>query len=151
MNKFITLIIFVLLIASCTSNERNADYDENKTHLEAVAEVETISTEDAYSILIEDKLYDYFEKQKITKNHPEFNTKLNKDRPLLLLNDSIKSITVIDKVPNEEFDSISLKTIVSYYSDNKTDTIFSKIKRSKILIEDEEIISSKVIFTKDDN
>jgi len=147
MNKFITLITLVFLITSCSNNENY----ESKIHMEAVSEVETISTEDAYSILIEDKLRDYFEKQKITKNHPEFNTKLNKDRPLLLLNDSIKSITVIDKVPNEEFDSISLKTIVSYYSDNKTDTIFSKIKRSKILIESEEIISSKVIFARDNN
>lgn len=152
MNKFITLLALLLLIISCAHEKRSYEIDmieESKS--ESFSASKTISTEDAYNILIEEKLQEYFEKKKITKDHPEFNSKKNTDTPSLSLNDSIISITVIDTIKTAAFDSIALITVVSYYNKTEKDTILSKIKRTKISIEGEEIISSKVTFQKKNN
>ena len=116
--------------------------------IETSSAPEMISPEDAYSILISEKLQDYFEKQKIIKQHPEFESNTTPNTPLLSVNDSIIDISVIDNIQTPDFDSISLKTVVSYHSNIKKDTIVSKIKRSRIVIEGEQIISSKVTFKK---
>ncbi len=142
MNKFITLFILLLCIVSCSNNERYKEVMESVT----AADYDAVSTEDAYSILISEKLQEYFEKQKIIKNHPEFESNLTTNSSLLLMNDSIIDISIIDNIPSPDFDSISLKTVISYYNNTQKDTILSKIKRSRIVIEGEQIISSKVRF-----
>lgn len=147
MNKFITLLAIFLLMASCSNNNRYEKGIESAAPaVDAVSDYDVISPEDAYSILISEKLQEYFEKQKIIKKHPDFDAIVTTKAPLLSIKDSIIDIAIIDKIPSPDFDSIALKTVVSYHNNAQKDTIISKIKRSRIVIEGEQIISSKVKF-----
>lgn len=147
MNKFITLLIILLFISSCANNERyEKSMEESAAPVADIANYEAVSQEDAYSILISEKLQEYVEKQKIIKQHPEFDTNATANPSLLSVNDSIIDISVIDNIPSPDFDSIGLKTVISYHNSIKKDTIISKIKRSRIVIEGEQIFSSKVTF-----
>ena len=149
MNKFITLLIILLFITGCANNERyEKSMDESAASVADIANYEAISPEDAYSILVSEKLQEYFEKQKIIKQHPEFDITTTTKTPILSVKDSIIDISVIDNIPFPDFDSISLKTVISYHNSIKKDTIISKIKRSRIVVEGEQIISSKVKFEK---
>ena len=147
MNKFITLLTLLLLI-SCSNNKRYENTIEATSPVVDAIDYDAVSPKDAYNILITEKLQEYFEKQKIIKQHPEFESDATPSTSLLSINDSIIDISIIDNIQSPDFDSISLKTVVSYHKKARKDTIISKIKRSRIVIEGEQIISSKVRFKK---
>lgn len=151
MNKFITYLAVLLLIASCAHSESNEKAKEVVAPILDVASYDVLSIEDAYNLLVSEKLQDYVEKQKILKKHPEFDTGLVSNPSILTVNDSITRIVVIDNIQTKDFDSIALKTVVSYHSKSQNDTIISKIIRSKVVVEGEQFISSKILFVKTDN
>ncbi|MEP0263833.1 hypothetical protein [Dokdonia sp.] len=145
MNKFIILLLSILFLTSCSENRSYESYEDKA--IESETPIPTmVSTEEAYTHLISEKLQDYFEKQKITKNHPDFKSKLDTGIILSPNQDSISSILILEKINTKEFDSLALKTVISYYNSVKKDTIISKIERTKVIIEGEEVISSKVTF-----
>lgn len=144
MNKCIIYLLCIVFLISCAEN-RSPEYSKE-------AEVSsptfpTLSTEEAYTILITEKLYDYFEKQKITQQHPDFKSQSYINTPSLIFNDSIASITILDEIPSQTFDSLKLQTVISYYNHRHQDTIVAQIQRTKIIIEGKEVVSSKVTFT----
>lgn len=144
MNKFIVLLS-ILFLVSCSENRSYESLEDKVVEFEIPIPT-MVSTEEAYTDLISEKLQDYFEKQKIAKNHPDFKSQLDTDIILSPNQDSISSILILEKINTKEFDSLALKTVISYYNSTKKDTIISKIERRKIMIEGEEITSSKVTF-----
>lgn len=144
MNKCIKLLCIICIIG-CSEN-RSPEYNTSSKMEDAAPTSTTITIEDAYTLLITEKLQDYIDTQKITKNHPDFKQQGIHSVPILHPQDSVLKITILDKISTREFDSLELKTVISYYNSTKKDTIISKIERTKIIIEGEEITSSKVTF-----
>lgn len=143
MNKCITYLLCIIFLVSCAEN-RSPEYSKEVELSSPIAPA--LSTNDAYTLLITEKLYDYFEKQKIAIQHPEFKSQSYKSTPPLILNDSISSITILDEIPTKTFDSLALQTVISYYNNRHQDTIIAQIQRTKVMIEGKEVISSKVKF-----
>jgi len=151
MNRLIKYLAVVILMISCAENDYNAKTKESASPIVTISDSDVISTEDAYSLLISERLHEYFDKQKILKQYPLFNSNSNTYQSLFSNNDSIIDVKVINNIQSPDFDSTSLKTVVSYYNSNDKDTLMSKIIRTRIVIEEEEYISSKVLFSRSDN
>lgn len=145
MNKCTTYLLCIVFLISCAEN-RSPEYSKEAEVSSPIPT--TLSTEDAYTLLITEKLHDFFEKQKITIQHPDFKSQPHKNTPSLIFNDSIASITILDEIPSQAFDSLALQTVISYYNNRHHDTILAHIQRTKTIIEGKEVISSKVMFKK---
>lgn len=145
MNKFITYLLCLLFLISCAEN-KSPEYSKEVELSSPTLPI--LSTEDAYTLLITEKLHDFFEKQKIAIQHPDFKSQPHENTPPLILNDSIATITILDEIPIQEFDSLELQTVISYYNHRHQDTIVAQIQRTKVMIEGKEVVSSKVKFKK---
>lgn len=139
MNKF----IFILMIIICIGCSDNMSKKEN----DSVAFSPSITSENAYSILISEKIQDYFDTKKLMQKYPDFNKPSESNLSFLEAKASIESVTIIDPINTSHIEKQELKTVISYEGNKENDTIISRIEKSKIIIDDEEVTSTKVTFT----
>ncbi|WP_299215628.1 hypothetical protein [uncultured Aquimarina sp.] len=147
MKQFVYLII-LLLIIGCANNSYKMMEAESVTD-EAISVEEKTSfdaLEDAYSVLITEKLQDYLDKQILVKQHPEFKSK-EKDVKLFNSKD-VKEIQQINFIEQPEVLSDSITKIITqvHFNNTETDTIVSYIKTSSTMIDGVKFKTSKAVF-----
>jgi len=147
MKQFAYLIV-LFLIVGC-ANSANKMMEVNKTAVDEIyAEEETsfAMLEDAYSVLITEKLQDYLDKRILAEKHPEFKTH-ERDTKLFNLKD-VKEIQQIQFIGSPEIlsDSITKITTKVHFTNTKTDTIVSYIKTSSTMIDGVKFKTSKATF-----
>jgi len=142
MNKVI-LFICVCVILGCSNRKEFAPSNDSITKEKAPT---TISLENAYEILIEEKIQDHIDTQKLQLQYPNFK-QFNDTTTSLKLNyqETIQDITLLDAIIFENENSTDIQTVITYDS-NKQDTIIATIKRTKVLLDGEEITTSKIVL-----
>ncbi|SNS08901.1 hypothetical protein [Dokdonia pacifica] len=141
MNKVILFIGLCVLLGGCSKNNNSMS---DRIYKEKAPV--TISLENAYEVLIQEKIQDHIDTQKLQSQYPDF--KQNVDTMALLnLNyqETIADIILLDPITLENASNKNIRTVI-IYANNKQDTILSNITRTKVIIDGEEIISSKVIL-----
>ncbi|WP_152537465.1 hypothetical protein [Aquimarina pacifica] len=112
--------------------------------LELEEENITISEEDAYTILIKQKLQELIDKRKLAQSHPDFELNSKKNELFSQQESNIKEIKLITPFT---IVSDSVKTITTaVVFDNAIDTVLSIIKTSTVEIEKKQLKMTKVTF-----
>lgn len=132
----------VWLLVGCSHNKELAPLNES-----TVTKSETaITIEDMYTLLIEEKIQDYIDKQKLKQKYPDF--KLNSDSiTILSIEDkaTVQAIELLDTITLEDGRATDIRTVI-IYDTHRRDTIIATLHRYKITIEGEEVVSSKVVL-----
>ncbi|MDH7444870.1 hypothetical protein [Aquimarina sp. 2201CG14-23] len=149
MKQFV-FVISLFLILSCANNASMNKEAESVTSADVFLEEEfaPIAIEDAYAVLISEKLQDYLDTQILEKQHPEF--KIKGGISELFTTKDAKEIQQVQFIGQPEIvsDSITkLKTLVRF-ANTKTDTIISYIKTSSTIIDGVKFKTSKTTFEK---
>lgn len=105
-----------------------------------------VAIEDAYALLIQEKIQDHIDKQKLRQQYPNFKVKTDSTATLYIEDKAvIETIELLDPIPLENEKTVNIRTVI-IYENNRRDTIIASIKRTKVTIEGEETVSSKVIL-----
>ncbi|WP_035084952.1 hypothetical protein [Aquimarina latercula] len=147
MKQFV-YILLLIVITSCANNSHKSMESVNVEETDIYTEEETTSTslEDAYTILVKEKLQDYIDKQALIKNHPEF--KIKKDTIYLLGLENQAEIQQIKFLEQPEILSDSITKIITeiHFTNKKIDTIISYITTSTTIIDGMQFKTSKANF-----
>ncbi|WP_299683375.1 hypothetical protein [uncultured Dokdonia sp.] len=142
MNKAI-LFIGICMVLGCSNREYSTS--TNDTIAKEKAPI-TISLEDAYKALILEKIQDHIDTEKLQDQYPNFKQPIDTTTSLHINHqETIQDITLLDTIIQDDTSTTDIRTIITYTS-NKKDTIIATIARTKVILDDEEIISSKVIL-----
>ncbi|WP_299315122.1 hypothetical protein [uncultured Aquimarina sp.] len=147
MKQFVYLILLALIIG-CANSPNKMMEAESVENISTEEETSFAVLEDAYSVLITEKLQDYLDTQILVKQHPEFK---NKEKEIQLFNSKdVKEIQQINFIGQPEILSDSITKIITqvYFSNTKTDTIVSYIKTSFTMIDGVKFKTSKAVFEK---
>ncbi|WP_378178078.1 hypothetical protein [Aquimarina sp. SS2-1] len=122
------------------------DISENDLFTEEEASFATL--EDAYVVLVSEKLQDYLDRQILIKQHPEFVAQ--DDTLALFTQKEVKEIRQIKFIGQPEvlFDSITRILTQVHFGDSQIDTIISNITTSSTVIEGVKFKTSKATFEK---
>lgn len=151
MKQLVYIIVFIvlILIPGCANNsykmmEKDA---AASTEIYEAEEVSFSSLEDAYMLLITEKLQDYLDTQTLAAQHPEFN---NATETSLFSAKNAKEIRQIKFLGQPETIADSITKIITKveFDKTKTDTIISYIKTSYTLIDGVKFRTSKATFEK---
>ena len=148
MKQFVSLLI-ILLSISCANNKSMEKMEHMK--IDQISSEEAVSfdeLENAYAILISEKLQDYIDKQVLAKQHPDF--KSDKKETSLFTSENVKEIQQIKFIEQPQALSDSITKIVTevYFDTTETDTIISYIKTSTTTIDGVPFRTSKATFEK---
>ncbi len=163
--KRLIYIFVVLFITSCTNNRKEVsieavEMEKTETVLESTA-LEDVKETFTFQHLTEQKLQDYFDLLVLKQQHPEFiddiRTQLHE-----LSEDSIiisyfpqevdiKNVQQIGETQqiSDSIQKIKLRFDISTNDSVKKDSIVAIIKTKRITLDNEELISTKVVFTKE--
>ncbi len=143
--QFVYIICIIILFASCA---KNASKELNREALKApeLLEENTIITiEDAYKVLVKQKLQEQLDKKELAQTYPDFATVIHEDILFSNIDESvIKEIHFITPFITVSDSLQTVKTQVVFES--KTDTLITKIKTSEIYVEGEKLKTHKVSF-----
>ncbi|WP_128755303.1 hypothetical protein [Aquimarina sediminis] len=147
MKKF-TYIIISLLSFGCANNasseSKTMDIEASESYIEA-EEASEISENDAYILLITQKLEEYLDRETLAITNPNFNVKIDSSK--LLSTEKGTKLKKVSFISSFEAISDSVKKVTTkVVLDHKTDTILTFIKTSKIEIDGEQLISTKISF-----
>jgi len=150
MKQFVSLLI-ILLSISCANNMSMEKMEHMETNDIVSEEAEAISfdeLENAYSILISEKLQDYIDKKALARQHPDF--KINEKETPLFASEEVKEIQQIKFIEQPRILSDSITKIVTevYFDTTEIDTIISYIKTSTTIIDGVPFKTSKATFEK---
>lgn len=130
------------LLIGCSNRKDVAPLSEST----AIESAPAITIENAYTLLIQEKIQDHIDKQKLRQQYPDFKTSTDSTATLYLEEKTtIETIQLLDTIPLENEKTVDIRAIIIYKT-NKRDTIIATLKRTKMSIEGEEVISSKVIL-----
>ncbi|AXT52814.1 hypothetical protein D1818_19035 [Aquimarina sp. BL5] len=150
MKQFVYLIVILVIIGGCSNIARNnMEPTANRGGDDFVTEEASFAAlEDAYAVLVSEKLQDYLDKQLLAKQHPEFINRVD-DIKLFHVKDA-KEILQIKFIGKPEVLSDSITKIITqvHFSNTKTDTIISYIKTSSTTIDGVKFKTSKAMFEK---
>jgi len=149
MRKLIILLIPILII-SCSTKENSS------------SDSKFAPTEDSFSTenLIEKKFKEFYDLNTLLKSYPDFKEDIEKrienfttgTRAIFEINDSIKIVNIRQKGAFIKVsDSVDMTHVLfDVITDThiKTDSVLAFITKKKVLIDNEEVISSKVKFTR---
>ena len=140
MNKKIFFVCLWVLIG-CSNHKEFTPSNSDST-----VTPQPVAIEDAYALLIQEKIQDYIDKQKLRQQYPDFITSADSSA-IVFLEDkaTIKTIQLLDPIPLENEKTVNIRTVIIYET-NKHDTIIASIERTIVTIEGEETVSSKVIL-----
>ncbi len=140
-------ILIVGLSVGCAKNASKNMEVEASNAVQVPEEKTTISEEDAYTLLITQKLQEYLDQQALAETHPDFDIQKVEDDGLFSTHEKqLKSIQFI--APFEWItDSIkSVKTKVIF--DATTDTLITYIQTSETEIDGETFKTTNITFGK---
>ena len=141
MNKGIFFICLWLLIG-CSHNKEFTPSNENIVIESAPA----ITIENAYTLLIQEKIQDHIDKQKLKQQYPDFQLSPDSITTLYIEDKAtIQTIELLDTITIEDGKATDIRTVI-IYDTHKRDTIIATLQRSKVTIEGEEMVSSKIIL-----
>ncbi|MDY8134514.1 hypothetical protein [Aquimarina sp. 2201CG5-10] len=146
MRQFVYILILLFVIGCSNNTSKDFNLKESETVSTAEENI-AISEEDAYILLITQKLEEELDKKLLIKEHPDFTIKTSGS-----ISETIEGVSVLQKIElidsfKKISDSVKIaKTKVVF--DTKTDTILTYIKTSKVEIDGEIINTIKVSFDK---
>ncbi len=165
MKKLVNIFV-VLLIISC-ANERKSEapievvnMEKTETVLENSA-MEDVKEAFTFQHLTEQKLQDYFDLLVLKQQHPEFIDdiraqlhELSEDSIIISYfpqEVDIKNVQQIGETQqiSDSIQKIKLRFDISTNDSVKKDSIIAIIKTKRITLDNEELISTKVVFTKE--
>ncbi len=149
MKKFICSIA-LLLVFGCANNASKESTTQTINEQDTLEEKILITKEDAYTILIKQKLQDYLDKNRLTKTHPGFKTKEEAQEALFSVEET--QVNEIELIFPFTYSSDSTKTIKTKVIFQSTiDTILTHIKVYETEINEEKITTTKISFSKISN
>ena len=144
MKQFIYIFI-VLILYGCANNARKEmDIESSEAPIYVEEEV-AITAEDAYTILIKQKLQEQIDQTLLTKKHPGF--EIDKHENLNFITDQ-KTVEHVELVSVISTLSDSVKTVkTKVVFDTKTDTLLTFIRTSTVQIDGEQLKTTTLQFT----
>ncbi len=163
--KRLIYIFVVLFITSCANNRKEVsieavEMEKTETVLESSV-MEDVKETFTFQHLTEQKLQDYFDLLVLKQQHPEFIDdiraqlhELSQDTILISYfpqKVDIKNVQQIGKTQqiSDSIQKIKLRFDISTDNSLKSDSITAIIKTKRITLDNEELISTKVVFTKE--
>ncbi len=165
MRKLVNIFV-VLLIISCANEHKNeapiegVNMEKNETVLESSA-MEDVKEAFTFQHLTEQKLQDYFDLLVLQRQHPEFIDdiraqlhELSEDSTIISYfpqKVDIKNVQQIGKtqIISDSIQKIKLSFDIITNNSLKKDSITAIIKTKTITLDNEELTSTKVVFTKE--
>jgi len=167
MKKVLYIITLLFIVISCSEAKREAPLMESKTTemSSEVSPVDRIALEEsfAFQYVTQQKLQDYYDLMVLLKQYPEF----KEDITLQLKEISKEKITIPDytqliRIENlqqlgdiqqvsDSIQKIDLQFDIIDNTNIKKDTITAQIITKKIQLDNTEVVSTKIVFSKEQN
>ncbi len=164
MRKILYLFL-IFIVVSCSKSKQEAPIEAieaNEEHMMLEDEALMVETEVfTYQHLIEQKLQDYYDLLALKNRHPEFiediTLQLNElSKGEIYVANNIQKVRIenVQQIGTSEQVSDSIQKITIQFdifndSITKTDSISAIIKNKKMILEDTEVVSTKIIFSKE--
>ena len=147
MKKFIYTIVFLLSISCANNASKTMEIEASETFEieEQEEEQSDFSENDAYTLLVTQKLQEYIDLKALAKANPDFTIDTNENK-LLSIEEGIKLKNINFISPFEAVSDSVKKAITRVVMNHKVDTILTFIKTSEIEIDGELLINTKVSF-----
>ncbi|TSE11029.1 hypothetical protein [Aquimarina algiphila] len=145
MKQFVYIIISTLVFACAKAPSKELDMEASET-IEALEEDSRpiISENEAYIILITQKLQEFIDKETLEKSHPDFSSRSKQNSVLSIKDTNIKEVNFIGAFQTVSDSIKTVKTEVVFAT--TIDTIITTIKTSNIEIEGELLKTTKITF-----
>ncbi len=144
MKKFIYILLFLLSFGCANKRSNSRDLEPHKTY-ELEKKQLDLSENDAYTLLITQKLEEYIDTKTLAKANPDFVIKTDQKKLLSLEEGTkIKHINFIS--PFESISDSIKKVTTRVVLDHKVDTILTFIKTSQIEIDGKQLLTTKISF-----
>ncbi|MBQ4821536.1 hypothetical protein [Aquimarina sp. MMG016] len=152
MKQFVSVIILCILFGCANNASKEMDTTNILEANGIKKEEEIISKEDAYALLIKEKLQEQIDKKNLTKNHPNFDIDLDDNKSFFnKLASGVKSVKLIEPIETISDSVKSIKTEVVFGTEIDSmisDTIVARIKTSTIEIDGESLNATQISFDK---
>jgi len=147
--QFVYLLIGITLFVGCSqkASQKESPKTESYSEIESepVEQYATISEEDAYKILIKQKLKELIDQKSLMDSHPQFEVDPNAVLSVFKIKDTtIQTIHFIEPFKKLSDSVKQVKTKIVYTT--LTDTLVTHIKTSETLIEGEKFKTTEVSF-----
>ncbi|WP_132066268.1 hypothetical protein [Aquimarina spinulae] len=145
--KRLIYIIVLLFSFGCANNTSKSMEMNAAESFEKVEEQSDLSEDDAYSLIISQKLQEYLDKKTLARTNPDFTIDTNKNELLSAeKGGQLKHINFI--TPFETVSDSVKKVATQVILEHQTDTIITLIKTSIITIDNEVFKTHKIEFEK---
>ncbi len=140
------LYIVGLLVCIGCANNSSKEAESDTEVLKTEEETSLVSEEEAYSILILQKLKEIVDKKVLADTHPDFDIDPSIQSLYPAITDTkVKEVHLISPFEIVSDSVKSVKTKVVY--ETKTDTIITYIKTSEMMVDGEQLKTTKMSFT----
>ncbi|WP_281988824.1 hypothetical protein [Aquimarina aggregata] len=147
MKQFV--LIIVILVTSGCANNSSKELDNLAPNADITEKEVILSEEDAYSILIKQKLQEHIDKHIIAQNHPSFSIEKENE---YLFSEQRKLIKDVDLVSPLKMISDSIKvTKTKVVFNSGIDTIYTYIKTSQTIVDGKLLKTVKLRFERGKN
>lgn len=144
MKKFIYISLFLLSFGCANKRSNSIDLETSEAY-KLEDKQSYLSENDAYTLLITQKLQEYIDTKTLAKTNPDFTIKTDQNKQLPLEEGTkIKHINFIS--PFETVSDSIKKVTTRVVLDHNTDTILTFIKTSKIEIDGKQLLTTKISF-----
>ncbi|MEW7292247.1 hypothetical protein [Aquimarina sp. 2304DJ70-9] len=143
--KHFIYIIIVLVFIGCAKNSSKELDDEVSKASSVVEEEISITQEDAYVLLIKQKIQESIDKSVLAKKHPDFTIENKQEEHFSTEEKTIKDVTLIApfKILSDSVKTIKTKVIY----ESRIDTLITHIKTSKTEIDGEQLKITMITFS----
>ncbi|PKV52727.1 hypothetical protein ATE84_4848 [Aquimarina sp. MAR_2010_214] len=149
MKRLIYIIVFLFSLGCANNASKSMEMDTVES-FEKTEEQSNLSEDDAYTLIITQKLQEYLDKKTLAKTNPDFTTDTNKNE--LLSTEEGAQLKHIDFITPFETVSDSVQKVVTrVVLEHQTDTIITFIKTSIITIDNEVFRTHKIEFETTEN
>ncbi len=142
--KFVYIISLIILAGCANKASKELDIEASEAPEMAIDDA-IISEEDAYTMLITQKLQEYLDKKALAEIHPGFDVTTDQDG--LLSDKAGTEIREIKFIEPFKIISDSVKTVkTAVVLDSKIDTLITHIKTSETEIDGEKLKTTNISF-----
>ncbi|EZH72559.1 hypothetical protein ATO12_20705 [Aquimarina atlantica] len=146
MKKFIYIIVLLCSLGCANNASKSMEMDAVES-FEKIEEQSDLSEDDAYTIIITQKLQEYLDRKTLAKTNPDFTIDTHKNK--LFSTEEGAQLKHINFITPFETVSDSVKKVATQVVlEHQTDTIITLIKTSTITIDNEVFKTHKIEFEK---